>query len=79
MSVTIRLYDDHKAAAMEEGGGYATAYLCDECAEKRGTDVDLRDTPDAREALHCDNCGARNQTAEQAWNEEARIRAIEGH
>lgn len=68
MAVTVRLYDDHRGSAFEEGG-YPTIYLCEECAEDLGGDVTERDY--VHEAVTCTSCGRPNQAAEEAEAREA--------
>lgn len=48
MSATIDLYDDHRASAGWDGGGYPVIRLCEECAEEHGANVSPIDTFRAR-------------------------------
>lgn len=68
---TVRLYDDHRAAGYSDGA-YPKIHLCDECAEARGGDVTLLDTPNQEQALYCEDCGP-NEAAEKAEQEEAEL------
>lgn len=61
MATTIALYDDHRASAGWDGGGYPVICLCDECAEEHGADVSLVDTFRVGEEMYCEECGRSSQ------------------
>ncbi len=64
IEVTIRIYDDHRASADHDDGGYPTLDLCDDCAEELGTNVSVIDTSNAGEARYCAGCGSPNRVEE---------------
>lgn len=77
MTVTIKLYDDHRSSAQAEGG-YPTIYLCDECAQERSGDVGYLNDVSAGEDLYCEDCGRPNQPTEEPELRDAEERCQSG-